>query len=644
MPQPLTTPAFLQLLHPDDRNSEYERYRTQAYSAMGVIDSEFRIRNAKGEYVWWRMRGKVVERDALDHPLRAIGMAKDITADKEKQSQLQLAALFMQNSSDSIAVLDQDYHIIKVNKAFERMTGYSETEVLGKFPGFLSAAQDGEPRVNDIKELASRKGSWNGEGWIRRRSGENFLGRTQVNAVRDEHGNISHFVGITADVTHQRLYEDELRHLASHDTLTSLPNRTLLSDRLKQAIAACGEDDHLGVVILSLDGFSRINDTLGHDVGDEVLRETARRLSRAVDAGDTVSRVGGDTFALLLVSRTTAQTAQELVGSILQALAQPLLAGGDTLYLTASAGISLYPRDGEDPTSLIKNAEAALFRTKLHNRGAHTWYSAGMGAEAKDLLEMHTALHRAMDRDELRVHYQPKLLALTGRICGVEALVRWRDTNQRWISPGEFIPVAETYGLIDRLGEWVLATAARDILSLDQHATDFPIHLAVNLSPKQMQHADLPERIGAILAKTGFPAERLRLELTENVLMHNPAESVGLLQSLRALGIQLAVDDFGTGYSSLGYLKHFPISEIKVDKSFIHDMDDRFTLSIVKSIVALGRSLEMEVTAEGVESRGQAEVLSRLGFTQLQGFFIAEPMDIQSLAQFLVRAESVLSG
>ncbi len=643
MPQPLSGPVFLQLLHPDDRDVQYERYQEQLLSEAGVIDIEFRIRKSTGEYVWWKMHGKVVERDRQGGSTRAIGMAKDISADKEQQTRLQLAALFMENSSDSIAVLDQGYRIIKVNRAFETMTGYSEAEVLGKYPAFLSAAQDGDARIADIRELLGRKGSWSGEGWIRRSNGENFLGRTQVNAVRDEHGNISHFVGITADITRQRLYEDELRHLASHDALTGLPNRALLSDRLGHAIAS-SEGDHVGVVLLSLDSFSRINDSLGHDVGDEVLRETSRRLLRAVSPGDTVSRVGGDTFALLLVARDSEQTVQQVVVDVLRVLAEPVLAAGETLYLSASAGISLYPRDGEEPGTLVKNAESALFKSKLRNRGAHTWYSPSMGAEAKGQLEMHTSLHRALERGELSVHYQPKLRTLTGEICGVEALVRWHDTELHWISPSEFIPVAEMYGLIDKLGEWVLRTACREIHSLGVGAAATPINLAVNLSPKQIQQPDLPARIAAILTAEGFPTERLALEITENVLMHNAAESAEMLKQLRARGILFAIDDFGTGYSSLGYLRHFPISEIKVDKSFVQDMENRYTLAIIKAIVALGRSLRMEVTAEGVENRAQAEALSALGCTQLQGFFIAPPMDRDALAEFLAGRTTVYAS
>ena len=633
MPQPVTTPAFLQLLHPDDRTVEYERYRAQAHAAIGVIDSEFRIRNSSGDYVWWKMRGKVVERDAEGNPLRAIGMAKDVTADKEQQTRLQLAALFMENSTDSIVVMDQEYRIIKVNKAFEKMTGYPEVEVLGKFPSFLSASSDAEERALDIKETVKRQGRWNGEGWIRRRSGENFMGRTQVNAILDENGHATHYVGITADITRQRLYEDELRHLASHDVLTGLPNRTLLSDRLGQAIGAANEGKNVGVVLLSLDSFSRVNDSLGHDVGDEVLRETASRLLKAAGPGDTVSRVGGDTFALLLASHGSPEEVQRGVAELLQALSKPVLSGGETLYLSASAGISLYPRDGADPSALIKNAETALFKTKLQSRGAFTWYSPSMGVEAKDNLELHSALHRALDRGELSVHYQPKLRIATGEVCGVEALVRWHDSELSWVSPGEFIPVAETSGLIDRLGEWVLKTACRDMQPLA--SAEGPLDLAVNLSPKQVQQAALSARIAAILRDTGFPPGRLRLELTENVLMHNPSESAKLLKALREQGIRLAVDDFGTGYSSLGYLRHFPIGEIKVDKSFVQDMENRYTLAIIKAIVALGRSLDMEVTAEGVESRQQGEVLSQLGCTQLQGYLIARPMERDALRRFL---------
>ena len=642
MPQPLTTPAFLQLLHPDDRTAEYERYRAQARTAAGVIDNEFRIRNSNGEYIWWKMRGKVVERDAEGNPLRAIGMAKDVTADKEQQTRLQLAALFMENSTDSIVVMDQEYRIIKVNKAFERMTGYPELEVVGRFPAFLSATSDAEDRVLDIKEAVRQHGRWNGEGWIRRRSGENFMGRTQVTAILDEHGHVTHFVGITADITRQRLYEDELRYLASHDVLTGLPNRTLLCDRLGQAIAASGEAGQVGVALLSLDSFSRVNDSLGHDVGDEVLRETARRLLKAAGPSDTVSRVGGDTFALLLASRASTEEVQRSVAELLQALAKPVLCGGETLYLSASAGISLYPRDGTDPSALIRDAETAHFKTKLQSRGTFTWYFPSMGVEAKDSLELHTALHRALDRDELSVHYQPKLRIATGAVCGVEALVRWHDPELNWVAPGEFIPVAEMSGLIDRLGEWVLTTACRDALHLV--SAEGPLDLAVNVSPKQVQQAGLSARITSILRDTGFPPERLRLELTENVLMHNPSESAKLLKELRGQGIMLAVDDFGTGYSSLGYLRHFPIGEIKVDKSFVQDMENRYTLAIIKAIVALGRSLEMEVTAEGVESRQQGEVLSQLGCTQLQGFLVAAPMELDTLRRFLAGARMPISA
>jgi EAL domain-containing protein (putative c-di-GMP-specific phosphodiesterase class I) len=310
------------------------------------------------------------------------------------------------------------------------------------------------------------------------------------------------------------------------------------------------------------------------------------------------------------------------------------------LYPSASAGISLFPADGGDPVTLIKNAETALFKTKLRDKGAHTWYVPSMGNEAKDYLDMQVALHRAIEQGELSVHYQPMLQTASGAICSVEALVRWRDKDMNWVLPSEFIPVAEMYGLMDRLGEWVLRTACRELVRLETDTGIGGINLAVNLSPKQLQVPDLSGHIMGILRAEGFPAERLQLELTENVLMYNPAECVRILESLRAQGITFAVDDFGTGYSSLGYLKRFPISEIKVDKSFVDDMDNRFTLAIIKAIVALGLSLGMEVTAEGVENAQQMEALGRLGCTQLQGYLIAKPMDYLTLCDFLLRRDS----
>ncbi len=539
------------------------------------------------------------------------------------EDRLRQAAKVFESTREGVVVTDTRGAIIAVNRAFQEITGYAEAEVLGENPRLLKSGRHEDDFYRDMWESLLAGGHWQGEIWNRRKNGEIFPEWLTISDVRDESGAISNFVGVFADITRIKHSEEKLEHLANHDILTDLPNRLLLFSYLEHAVGRARRGGLQGAVLfIDLDRFKIVNDSLGHPAGDEILRIVAKRIGERVRDVDTLARLGGDEFVVVLEDLPRPESAADVAQDIIQLLDAPIvLSGGQEVFLGASIGISLFPGDGDDATSLIQYADAALFQAKESGRGTYRFYTEALTRAANRRLEMEARLRRALERDEFVLHYQPQVSVADGRLIGCEALLRWQPPGEALVSPLTFIPLAEETGLIRPLGEWVLRTACVQMKAwLD--AGMAPITLAVNVSSRQFEQRDLPDRVAAILSETGLPAALLELEITESTIMRQGEQASAMLDALKRLGLSLSIDDFGTGYSSLAYLKRFAVDKLKIDKSFVGDIThDTGDEQIAATIIAMAKNLKLQVLAEGVETRAQLAFLERHGCDAFQGYF-----------------------
>jgi diguanylate cyclase (GGDEF)-like protein len=463
--------------------------------------------------------------------------------------------------------------------------------------------------------------------------------------LRDTDGEVSGFLGIAYDITERRRNEAYIRHMAHHDELTGLPNRTLLQERAALAIdMARTSGKQLAVLLIDLDRFKQINDSLGHHAGDVVLCAVAARFKQCLRSSDTVARMGGDEFVILLPQIDSPQQAERVAAKLLEAMAEPVQAGPHRLTVTPSIGIACHPHDGEDLTTLLRNADVAMYQSKHNGRNNYTLYNVHMHTGLAKRLELEGDLRQAIDGGELQLHYQPLVRLADGSVVGVEALLRWTHPQRGPISPVDFIPIAEDTGLIVPIGEWVLRTACSDMKRLEEQ-TGRRLKVAVNLSPRQLRTPNLTSMIGDALGRSGWRAEDLELEITESMMIDNPDVSIAAMQRLRAMGVGMAIDDFGTGYSSLSYLTRFPIAKLKLDRSFVrglphHEQD----AAIATSVVAMGHGLKLQVLAEGIETEAQAQFLRALGCQMGQGWLFAKAMPLEALADHLSSQDAALSS
>lgn len=554
---------------------------------------------------------------------------------KARQRDRQASTVF-EFSSEAIMITDARRRILAVNRAFTEITGYDETEVVGKPITRLSAESQDRASVEDLWLGIGQTGSWRGELWHRRKNGESYPARLTITAVHDDQGEALNYIGIFSDVSEAKRTEEELYRLAHHDALTGLPNRALLRARMEQSLQRAKRDTKkLALLFIDLDLFKNVNDSLGHSVGDELLQNVAQAIESAVRKADTVARLGGDEFVILMDAIEGPSTAAHLAERLCELISQPFEVGDRELRLTASIGVSLYPDDGESMDSLLSNADLAMYRAKDRGRNTYRFFEPEMNARAMQRLHLETALRGALTRGELQLVYQPQVSLESGAILGAEALMRWSNPELGAISPGAFIPIAEEIGLIGELGSWALEQACRQLTAWD--AEGFPVaRLAVNVSVQQVERADLVAEIEAILQRTGVAASRLELEITESVLMRNVERVIANLSALRELGVTLAVDDFGSGFSSLGYLKRLPISRLKIDKHFVDGLGvDSNDDAIACAIIALGRALGLQVTGEGIETEAQAAFLLREGCHEGQGYLFGRPMPATVLSKIL---------
>ncbi|MDP3391146.1 MAG: EAL domain-containing protein [Methylococcaceae bacterium] len=556
---------------------------------------------------------------------------------KRGEVQLKLAAKVFEQSTEGFLITDAQSNVIRVNHAFTAITGYSEDEVLGQNPRFLSSGRQNQDFYRTMWQQINSIGYWQGEIWNRRKNGQEYPEFLSISAVHNQLGQVTEYVAVFSDITKQKASEDQLTFNAMHDPLTALPNRVLLFHSLEHAIEmAHREGKQLALLMLDLDGFKHVNDSFGHLLGDQLLQQVAERLASRLRGVDMVARLGGDEFTVLLEDLAHEDDAARVAEAIIEDLSEPWqLPGVGEVRIGVSIGISLYPQHGDNPEILLQQADTALYHSKAAGRNRFSYFSDELTVAARLRIDMEARLRRAILQNELRVYYQPQVDMNSGLIVGAEALVRWQDPIEGLIPPLRFIPLAEETGLIMAIGEWVLRETCRQGKAWMDAGLP-KLSLAVNVSPQQIQRGNMSKLVETILTETGFPAKQLELELTETGLMNHQQHTVNLLKDLRAQGIRLAIDDFVTGYSSLAHLKHFPLDVLKIDKSFIddipHHQDD---MEITATILAMGHILGFKVLAEGVETLEQFAFLQVQGCDLYQGYFKSRPLPADEFAELL---------
>lgn len=567
-----------------------------------------------------------------------LARVRNILQRKRAEAQLRLAAHVFQHSGEAILITDNQNRIVEANPAFTRMTGYALEEVQGQDPRILSSGRSSREEYAAMWQAIRDRGFWQGEMWDRRKDGGIYPKLITISVVRNVQGDIDFHIASFADLSEQKATEEKIRHVAHHDALTGLPNRLHLQISLEQAISAARrETSEVALMFIDLDRFKIINDTLGHNIGDGLLVAVAQRLQECVRDSDLVARLGGDEFVVSLSSNDAANAAAHVAEKILARLAQPYEIDGNPLHTTPSIGISIYPHDGDSIEALMKNADTAMYHAKSRGRNNFQFFSPDMNQSTNDRLALENSLHLALEREEFEIYYQPQADMPSGRLVGAEALIRWRHPERGMVSPLQFIPLAEENGMILPIGAWVLREVCRQLKAWREQGLP-DLHVAVNLSPRQFRQEKLVDDILKALAEFSIPAAALELEITESSVMENADAAVLQLKKLNQHGLSIAIDDFGTGYSSLSYLKRFPVSKLKIDRSFVMDIPgDPNDTAIAIAVIQLARSLGLKVVAEGVETAEQQQFLHDQGCDFLQGYRYSKPLDATAFAEFVAR-------
>ncbi len=595
------------------------------------------------DLILWRRDGSrfpvelaIVPIETGDGRTGAVFLFRDLSAEKHTEERLRLASAVFDNAAEGIAVLDANFRVTTVNPAFTAVTGFDVADVQGRRPFFLTAtAADGE-LVDEIWTAIRQNGRWESEHWSARKDGQEYAVWLSISATTDEIGNISQYVVVFSDITQRKRDEERIRYQATYDALTGLPNRSLFMDRLSVALhQAQRNGQRVGLMFIDLDGFKLINDTLGHDVGDELLKEVAQRLLVCVRQGDTVTRFGGDEFTIIMPDLGEMRNVLAIAHRIVDTLKLPFTLKGTEAYISASIGITSFPDDAQTVQALMKNADAAMYRAKETGKANFQFYTHGLDAESTARLTIKNGLTKALERQEFELLYQPKCDVATGRLTGAEALLRWRSADLGMMLPATFIPIMEETGLIDSVGDWVLETACHQY-KMWRDAGHAHMRVAVNLSVRQLRQGTLVKTVENLLSRYSIDASGLELEITESMILKDTEHSVAVLKELFDMGVHLTMDDFGTGYSSLSYLKRFPQNTIKIDRSFVNDIAvDPDDLEIIRTIINMGHSLRRRVVAEGVETEAQRQLLHHLRCDEMQGFLLSPPVPAKEIDAML---------
>lgn len=563
----------------------------------------------------------------------------------EERHRLGLAALVFSEVSDAIVVTDERSRIVDVNPAFCRITGYTREEVIGRNPNMMKSDRHDATFFASMWKSLNVTGRWQGEIWDRRKSGEVYPKWLSISAIRNSMGAVTNYVGIFSDIAYAKTTEEQLERATHFDAITGLPNRVLFRERVRQAlIRATMNGTMLAVLFLDIDEFKRVNDAFGHHAGDELLDAVGERIALLLRETDTVARMSEDEFAIVLSGMDAATNVAIVARKVLQAFSKPFRVAEQEVYTTASLGVALYPDDAGDIENLLRDADTAMYHAKQSGRNTYRFFSTEMHARAAQHVSLECDLRRATERGEFVLHYQPRVDLETGRVCGVEALIRWQHLRLGLVPPARFIPIAEQTRLIVPIGEWVLREACRQGRAWIDDGLG-RLQVAVNLSAAQFDQRNLATTIGQVLVDTGLPPELLEVELTESIAMGNPEATIDTLMELRAMGVRAAIDDFGTGYSSLSYLKRFPIDALKIDRSFVRDLVvDPDDANIARAIIGLAHNLRLRVVAEGVETEQQLRALVENGCDEVQGYLTGRPMIPEKIRSLVHRTPRPFSG
>lgn len=538
-------------------------------------------------------------------------------------------------SNESIIITDAQNRILFVNPAFEIVTGYSAEEVIGKNPRILQSGMQDEQFYKKMWNDIKQHGVWKGKIWNKRKDGELYLEWLTISVVKDQKGNVTNYVAIFSDITEHKRNVEQLTRLALYDTLTNVPNRYLLEKELESIIRMSKKHNQsFALLFLDLDRFKNINDTLGHRVGDMLLKETAQRLKRMLRKQDTIARFGGDEFVIILPNLKHIREAAYMAEKIVESLKRPFCFNHQEIYISTSIGISVYPYDGTDKETLIRMADRAMYQAKKNGRNQYALYHAGMYGNDKQLFQLETALRKALERGEFELYYQPQLDIKTKQIRAVEALIRWNHPEKGFIFPGMFIPLAEESGLITPISDWIMMQACEHLKQLQLR---FPyVKMSINISPIYFQEIDFLKKLQKTIESVNVNPRLIELELTESAVMPHAEQSVERLTKLKMMGMSIAIDDFGTGFSSLSYLHRFPIDILKIDRSFTKQLSRyQQDSAIVKAIIMMAHSLQIRVVAEGVETKKQYQILEKQSCDFVQGYYVSKPLSISELYEFL---------
>ncbi|QIR16190.1 EAL domain-containing protein [Shewanella aestuarii] len=581
-------------------------------------------------------RGRIVEWNDDGKPVRISGTHQEINANKKLEEGDKLAASVFTYAKEGIVITDRAGKILDVNNAFTAITGYSHDEVLGKNPQMFHSGQYSARFYQNIWKHLLENGFWTGEVWNKRKNGEPYPEMLTISAVTDSRGKITNFIGLFNDISAIKQYQGQLERMAHYDPLTNLPNRALLADQLTQSMSRCLRQNTLvGVAFLDLDKFKEINDCYGHDIGDELLILISARMKKVLRTQDTIARIGGDEFVVVMEGITQVTDCKPLLDRLLLAASKPLIINGVKLEISTSIGVSLYPQDGTDADQLLRNADQAMYVAKQHGKNRYHFYDKAQNIKIVNQHEKLKEIANALQEGEFELYYQPKVNMKTGEVIGVEALIRWQSAQRGIVAPNEFLPLIENNELIIKVGEWVIHTAMQQIQAW--RAMGLDMQISVNISPLQLQRGDFPTRLANILSSyPDIPPEFLELEVLETSALGDLLKISETMHQCINLGVNFALDDFGTGYSSLSYLRLLPASLIKIDQTFVRDMLIDFDdLAIIESVVLLAKSFRRDVIAEGVETIEHGVALLNLGCDLAQGYAIARPMPAKDIPNWI---------
>ncbi|MBW2541288.1 MAG: EAL domain-containing protein [Deltaproteobacteria bacterium] len=623
---PPTSEQIRSSIHRDDKDRVEGALRALIEGSSESKGAEARVVVETGDvqhhHILWN-----VERDAEGRPLRVYGTVSDVTERYRSEEAMRRAAAVFETANEAIVIADPFGNIVDVNSAFSTITGHQQDEVIGEKAEILNSGLHDFNFYQGIAAEVEQSGKWEGEIWIRHKDGMTIPTWASIGRTLGRESSTEQIVAVFNDMTERKNAEEVIARQATYDLLTGIPNRALFIDRLAQETLRAGRSGQgVALIFIDLDGFKKVNDTLGHSAGDDVLRLTAQRIKQSIRDVDTAARVGGDEFAVIVPKLRDPVDAEQVAKRVLAEMAIPMSVQGQDMLITASIGISIFPSDSEDETGLLRDADIAMYRSKNSGGNSIEFFTAEMNERAMRRMQVELQLQRAIEVEEFELHYQPIVSLPDGRMVGVEVLLRWHNSELGLVDPGEFIPVAESTGIIVSIGAWVLETACRQVKEW-QEAGWSDLRVAVNLSPREVDRGDAIDSISNALAKSGLAPQFLEVEVTERVLLDDVETAGSAFRAIKDLGVRLCVDDFGTGYSSLSYLRNYPFDVLKIDRAFVCDASRHANgVSLLRAIISMAESLDLQVIAEGVETVEQFDLLCELGCGFAQGYYFCAPL------------------